>query len=162
MRAKRIVTKVGDIFEVPLDETKKRYFQFIAIDVTQLSSSTIRVFKTSYPLDATPQPNEIVRDEVDFYSHTSLRGGIVQGLWKKIGKSSDVGELEVLFRGNNDQYDPTKVSEHWFVWKISQAPKRVGKLEGENRNSELGAVCPPMAIIDRMKKGSYRFVEPRF
>lgn len=43
--AKRIVTKIGDIFSVTLKNGKQRFFQYIANDYSQLNSSVIRVFR---------------------------------------------------------------------------------------------------------------------
>lgn len=42
---KRVLTKIGDVFEVKIDETSKKYFQYIANDMTQLNSDVIRGFK---------------------------------------------------------------------------------------------------------------------
>lgn len=41
----RVVTKVGDVFSVKLDNEMKKYFQLIAFDLTQLNSDVIRAFK---------------------------------------------------------------------------------------------------------------------
>lgn len=46
--AKRIVTKIGDVFCAEIDNRIKRYFQYIVNDMEQLNSSVIRVFKTHY------------------------------------------------------------------------------------------------------------------
>jgi hypothetical protein len=78
MKTPRIITKIGDLFEVPLDGEKKRYFQFVAIDATQLNSSVIGVFKSQYPLEARPTPDEVIRAEVDFYAHPMLKIGILR------------------------------------------------------------------------------------
>lgn len=43
--AKRIVTKIGDIFSVTLDNGNLRFFQYIANDSSCLGGSVIRVFK---------------------------------------------------------------------------------------------------------------------
>jgi hypothetical protein len=37
--------KVGDVFEVSIDTTHKRYFQYIGNDSSQLNMDVIRVFK---------------------------------------------------------------------------------------------------------------------
>ena len=47
--AKRIVTKMGDIFCVEIDNGYKRFFQYIINDIEALNSSVIRVFKTIIP-----------------------------------------------------------------------------------------------------------------
>lgn len=41
---KRIITKIGDIFCVEVDNDYKCYFQYVANDMTVLNSSVIRVF----------------------------------------------------------------------------------------------------------------------
>ena len=48
--AKRIVTKIGDVFCSEIDGQCKRFFQYFAIDSTMLNSSVIRVFKQHYPM----------------------------------------------------------------------------------------------------------------
>lgn len=97
--AKRIVTKMGDIFCVEIDNGYKRFFQYIINDIEALNSSVIRVFKTHYPMDYRPIMEEIVMDEVEFYAHTVLRAGIVYGAWYKVGNSKEIGEghKDVLF-----------------------------------------------------------------
>jgi len=46
--AKRIVTKIGDIFSVVLDNGNKKYFQYVANDLTQLNSDVIRSFNAKF------------------------------------------------------------------------------------------------------------------
>ena len=77
--AKRIVTKIGDIFSVTLDNGNSRFFQYIANDLTNLNSSVIRVFKKEYPKGYELNPEEVVSGDVDFYAHTVLRCGIAEG-----------------------------------------------------------------------------------
>ena len=48
---KRIITKIGDIFCVEVDNDYKCYFQYVANDMTVLNSSVIRVFAKHYPID---------------------------------------------------------------------------------------------------------------
>ncbi len=160
---RRIVTKVGDIFEVPLDDQGKKYMQYIATDQTQLTSSVIRAFKTKYPLDALPTADDIAKDAVDFYAHTILRQGILQNIWKKVGKSADLGSLNVWFRGTNDVMDPKiKVSKNWHVWRINGPRQKVGELLGEYQKAEIGSVMIATDIVDRMKTGKYGFVYPSY
>ena len=113
---KRIVTKIGDIFCVDVGDNHKRYFQYIANDLHQLNSSTIRVFKTKYPLDVEPNMEDIVADEVDFYSHTILKFGIQENAWIKVGKSKNVGSFDsIMFRSTNDYSSSCLKSYHWYV-----------------------------------------------
>lgn len=93
-KRKRIVTKIGDLFSVDLDGKTKRFFQYVAIDESMLGGSVIRVFKRKYDIDAEPSFDEIVNDEVDFYTHTSLKIGIQEEYWQKIGRNLNVGDTE--------------------------------------------------------------------
>lgn len=56
----RVVTKIGDVFEVKLDENTKKYFQYVANDLTQLNSDVIRAFKKKYPVDESPDLKDVV------------------------------------------------------------------------------------------------------
>ena len=103
--AKRIVTKIGNVFCAEIDDKYKCFFQYIMNDLVQLNSSVIRVFKRRYPMDYKPDMEEIVNDEVLFYAHTILYAGIMYDAWYKVGKSMNLGEEEcrnVLFGYTND------------------------------------------------------------
>jgi hypothetical protein len=157
----RIATKIGDIFEVPLDDGCKKFIQYVANDQTQLNSSVIRAFKTKYALDAQPAVEEITKDFVDFYAHTVLKPGIIRKMWKKVGNSRDVGGLAILFRGTND--DPkVKVSKNWHVWEIDGPSRRVGELVDDYQKAEIGDVMPDDQIVHRMRTGKYSFVYPSY
>ncbi|HRK06003.1 MAG TPA: hypothetical protein PLW14_13010 [Chlorobiota bacterium] len=156
-KPKRVVTKIGDVFEVPISETEKKYFQLIAFDMTQLNSDVIRAFKLVVPLDESPKIADIIASGVEFYAHCVTKWGVKDGSWSKIGKSPDVGNLDnILFRGSSDYGNPQiKVSDSWYIWQINQKTVRVGKLEGENRNAEIGLVFTSTDIVHRMKHGFY-------
>lgn len=161
----RIVTKIGDIFAVRLDDTYCKYFQYVANDLTQLNSSVIRVFKNKYDLQIKTDLSEVVKGEVDFYAHCVLKWGIQLGLWQKVGKAADIGNIEVLFRGTKDYgrklgEEPVLVSENWYVWRINEEFRRVGKLVGEYKKAEIGLVINPDSIAHRIRTGVYDFDYP--
>jgi hypothetical protein len=86
--------------------------------------------------------------------------GIKMSAWEKVGKAPVVGEIAVLFRDTNDygrrsDEEPVKISQSWYVWKINEEFRGVGKLEGENQNSEIGMVINPLGVIHRMRTGEY-------
>lgn len=87
--AKRIVTRIGNVFCAEIEGKFKCFFQYIAKDMTQLNSSVIRVFKTHYPMEYKPVINDIIKDEVAFYAHTVLRAGIYFNAWYKIGTAKE-------------------------------------------------------------------------
>ncbi|ELY7246275.1 Imm26 family immunity protein [Acinetobacter baumannii] len=158
---KRIHTKIGDVFVVKLENGRKKYFQLVVFDLTQLNSDVIRVFKTSYSEDNNCNLSEIINDEVDFYAHCVTKWGIQLGFWEKVGKSLEVGNNDVLFRSSSD--DPkTKISDNWWIWKVNEQQQYVGKLEGENRLAEIGSIISPDSIVYRINTGKYDFVYPEF
>lgn len=165
--AKRIVTKIGDVFCVELVNGTKGYFQYIAKDLTQLNSSVIRVFRTHYPIDADVKINDIVKDEIDFYAHAILRSGIADEKWYKVGKSLDFDPDEVnnvIFGtasnviGVPGSLIPQFVDplSNWYIWRINYESLPVGPLPKKYVNIiEIGSVFQYPAIIDRMERGYY-------
>ncbi|MBN2777381.1 MAG: hypothetical protein JXR36_07050 [Bacteroidales bacterium] len=158
----RIYTKIGDVFLVVIDDKTKKYFQYIERDLTQLNSDVIRVFKAVYPIIDNPDLFEIVGGEVDFYAHCITKLGLKMKYWEKVGNIKDVGNVEnILFMSSGDN-PQTKISNNWWVWKINEEQKHVEKMEGENRNAEIGSVIPPDSIVHRMRTGKFDFVYPEF
>jgi hypothetical protein len=158
----RANTKIGDVFSVKIDGSNKKYFQYIVSDLTQLNSDVIRAFKNVYPINANPELTEIVQCEVEFYAHCVTKLGVKMGYWEKVGNIANVGNFkEVLFRSSGDN-PQTKISQNWWVWKINEEQKLVGKLESENKKSEIGSVIPPDSIVHRIQTGEYDFVYPEF
>lgn len=162
-------TKIGDILSVKLAENKKKYFQLIAFDLTQLNSDVIRAFDREYTMEESPLVTEIINDKVNFYAHCVTKFGIKFGLWEKVGNTPEVGKLDhILFRGSSDSGhkvgdEPVKVSSRWYIWRINDKDFTVvGKLKGENRQAEIGVVVNPHDIVDRMKTGKYNFFYPGF
>lgn len=165
----RAYTKIGDVFSVKLDSDNKKYFQLIAYDLTMLNSDVIRAFKPEFPLNANPKLSDIVTSEVDFYAHCFTKFGLKMNLWDKVGSSKDIGCLDgILFRDTNDCGHKVgekriEISDKWYVWRINDEKfTRVGKLEGENRNAEIGVVVNPYDIVNRIKTGKYNFFYPGF
>ena len=163
----RVVTKIGDIFCVKLDNNSKQYFQYVANDLTQLNSDVIRVFKKKYSIDETPKLTDVVNDEVSFSAHCVTNLGVKLGVWEKIGKVPFDGKVDTLFRDTNDHghklgEEPIKISNNWYVWKINEDFRRVGKLEGDNQKAEIGMVINPLSIAHRIRTGKYDFVYPGY
>ena len=157
--AKRIVTKIGYVFCVEIDNEYKVFFQYVANDLSQLNSSVIRVFKKHYPMDYVPDMDEIVKDQVDFYAHTVLRFGIVESAWYKVGKHSDLGDVENIgFRWFSEGHiDKMTKSYRWYVWKINQEYQDVGEMTKKYRHFDIGVVIPYFYIVGKIKTGKYKF-----
>ena len=154
-KKKRIVTKIGDIFRVDLDDNKKRFFQYVAIDESMLGGSVIRVFKRMYDIDAEPSFGEIVNDSVDFYTHTSLKIGILEGYWKKIGRIANIGDTENIFFRSVGELDASKLkkSRHWLVWKVNCERQDIGEMKEIYKKYDLGSIFPSIWVLNKIKTG---------
>jgi hypothetical protein len=160
---KRVYTKIGDVFSAVIDKDSKKYLQYVANDLTQLNSDVIRVFKRVYSKEQVPDLSEVVRGEVEFYAHCVTKWGVKLGYWEKVGSLTEVGTVDVFFRSSADDGNSLiKISHEWWIWKINEEQKYVGKLEGENQKAEVGSVIPPDSIVHRMKTGEYDFVYPKY
>jgi hypothetical protein len=155
--------KIGDVFSVKIGDHEKKYFQYIANDLTQLNSQVIRAFQGIYHGVDAPELKEIIKGEVEFYAHCFFKIGFKLRYWEKVGNVQEVGETEVIFRDSNDYGNPKiKISRNWYVWKINEPFVKVGELEGRNKNAEIGVVIPPDSIVHRMRTGKYDFVYPGY
>ncbi len=170
--AKRIVTKIGDIFCVEFQDGTKGYFQYIANDYTILNSSVIRAFKTHYPAGKDISIDDIVKDEVAFYAHTILRSGIGENVWYKVGKSMKLGveELEktVFGQADGDMYINNKIIDidplsNWSIWHVNKEMVNIGTLPEQYVDIiEIGYVFSHINIVHRMRSGYYLMTDVMF
>lgn len=108
----------GNIYEVMVPNERKRYFQYVCKDLSQLNGDVIRLFSRFYEMDASPTAEEIICDEVDCYMHTAVGAGVKFGLWAHYGRNKDVGSKDVYFRDANDygHYPGQRIVSHnWTV-----------------------------------------------
>ena len=167
--AKRVYTKKGDIYEIIIDDTYKRYIQLIGYDLECLNSDTFRVFKKSYPVDYNPTMDEILKDDIDFYVHSFAGGGIHDGIWNLAYRSKEVGKLDdIKFRSIGELPPPRmSFSEYVFsssrVWTFNGNDSHLicGKLPKKWEGAYHGGVLQPEDILHRIKYGKFRS-EPRY
>lgn len=165
---KRILTKIGDVFTMKIDGKTKKYFQYIANDLSQLNSDVIRVFRKKYSLSERPDIDSIINDEVDFFAHVVVNTGCKMGLWEKVGKNTTIGNIrQALFRASSDYgakmgEEPIQFSSNWHIWRVGEDRQFVGKLAGENRKAEIGIVVLPQDVLERAQTGKYSFQYPDF
>lgn len=165
--AKKIITKIGDVFCVEFDNDTKGYFQYIANDMTELNSSVIRAFKNHYPIGQSVEIEEIVNDEVDFYAHTVLRNGIADGSWYKVGKSINIGldSLNNVIFGHpqsteyiNGNIIDVSYETNWYIWNVNKKHIKIGTISPPLLKKVTdGAIVRSIDIITKMKRGYYLF-----
>ena len=144
--ATRIVLKVGNVYCLEIEGTCKYFLQYVGDDKSQLNSNVIRVFKTRYPLAYVPNLDDIVNDEVMFYAHVILKFGIQDGIWYKVGKHKDVGDLDIYFR---------LFGYRWYTWKIDGPFHFYDELSPEIEKYDLGWVFRYRDIVRKITTGHY-------
>lgn len=169
MKKTRIATtKIGDVFSAKINENTKKYFQLVGFDLSQLNSDVIRAFKEPFEIGDDPALDEIVKGEVLFYAHCNTRLGLKMGFWERAGSVEEIGRLDhILFRDTSDYgsalgEEPIRISNNWYVWRIGRPFRDVGRLEGENRESDVGIVINPLGIIELLKGNKYPPKYPDF
>lgn len=117
------------------------------------------MFKEHYPRNSNPDLSKIVSGEIEFYIHSTAKAGLKMNFWNKIGNSKDIGEINhILFRITED-YGETPceelitVSTKWWVWRINEEQKYVGKLKKKYQKSYIGMVINPFALLEMIKSG---------
>lgn len=167
--SKRVISKIGDIFYVALENGNKKYFQYIANDLTQLNSDVIRVYKKEYSPKEEIDYTKLLSGEIDFHALTMINLGMKLAFFHKESNSLVYPDINsIMFRDSNDygekiNGEPIKISNNWHIWQIGDRRfTKVGKLVGEYRKAEIGVVIPPYAIVERIKTGQFNFVYPSF
>lgn len=161
---REIMSKVGELYKIDSLEPA-RYFQFVAIDKTQLNSDAIAVFEYqgNIPIDTKGNANLelLAHSNVDFYTHTTVKAGEEKNLWAKIGEASLVNYSDALFKRVALKDDDLFLESHevssyknWFIWKINEEGKNVTDIKKYSK-SWRGEIFPPEDIIYRIKKGIY-------
>ena len=156
----RAFTKVGDIFEISLQNGKSRYFQYIAKDRTNLNADVIRVFRRSYVEIDSPQIDTIILDEIEYYLHTSVSAGVKIGVWKRFGSSQKLGNLDISFRISLDSFESElnkAASKKWVVWQLNKERCFVGRLPGSYHDAGIGMVYSPITIYNWLQTGKYPY-----
>lgn len=139
-------TKIGDVFEVIISDTEKRYMQYVISDMTNLNSDVVRAFKKKYPITEKPDINEIVKDEVMFYAHCDSKHGIKMEYWTLYGNTTDVGDTDNIMFRIPAEHD-VEVSYQWWIWRVNLKHQYIGKLKGEQKKIDLGSVFPVKSIL---------------
>lgn len=156
-----MVSRVGEVYKVPYVD-QNRYFQFVAIDQTQLNSDVVAVFKLTSAPDEIVELDAITSSDIEFFTHTTVNAGVKQSLWEKIGSSDAVdssGALfkEVYYENGLPDIEPFEADSYhsWIVWNINGEWQHIGADIDKYPNAELGAVFPPGSIVYRIEYGKY-------
>ena len=157
-------TKIGDVFEVKISDTEKKYMQYVVSDLTQLNSDVVRVFSKIYLIHEEPLLEDIVSGDVQFYVHCATKLGLKMKCWSLYGNIHEVGDYSnVIFRCSEDFANPqVKVSKDWYIWHINGSFIDVGKLPPKYYQSYIGVICSPPSVLKYVRTGIYQGVYPQY
>ncbi len=159
----KAVIRLGDVFSVDLGDRTKKYFQYVATDLTQLNSQVIRAFSKKYLMADAPALRDVVDGQIEFHAHVVIRWGIQMNLWQKVGTVKEIRPVNMQFRDSSDYTNPEVGSvRKLFVWTVNEPTRKVGRLEGDDRHAEIGLVVSPLDILHRMRTGKYGFGYPGY
>ena len=156
---KRIIIRKGDIFCVEISSQYKMFFQYVDRDLSQLNGTVVMVFCTKYPIDQNVPIDLIVNDKVWFYSNVMIRHGLIERLWYKYGKSSNLGDVNNiyfrLYRDSAVNLQPQLISHNWYVWKINGGHQFIGDLIEPYTNYNMGYLYPTNSLYTKIVTGVY-------
>jgi hypothetical protein len=163
----RVVIKLGNIFQVCTGKGRVKFFQYIGVDDTQLGSAVIRAFEQEYATSETVDLALVAQGKVAFHAHCQLRTGLRMNCWTKAGNTPIAMLPAPLFRHTFDYgrvagQEPILLSTNWTVWQMNEPMQKVGKLEGENQQAEIGLVMNCYDIVRRILHGAYDMLYPAF
>jgi hypothetical protein len=155
--------QIGDIFSTQINETEKKYFQYISIDVNQLNSDVIKVFDNKYKIFENPDYQDLLSCKVDFFAHTFLITGIKKGIFKKAGSMPVIDCMDkIIFRTTSDY--GTKIGElpilktnNWKFWNLEDNEiNKFRMLKVDDYDStHIGIVFNPSGILELLKGNKY-------
>lgn len=161
----------GDIYEIPLGNSKKAYMQYIGEDATQLYGDVVRVFQQQTSSTEAPSLHDLVRSPEQFCAHIyGVKYGIQDRLWQKIGQGEIINADKIRFRDfadpdvlNDDgKWVIPAVSKSWDVWYMNSERRHVKQLTEELAKAYPGPVIAPHFIIDWIKEGKKPYKYPDY
>lgn len=143
-----------------LESGRKKYFQYVANDLTQLNSDVIRCFEVDFDPTEEVDFERLIDCPVQFYAHCVIKLGLKMGLWRKVDSVEDVGSTDILFRGTQDYgrkigEPPIRISGNWHIWRTNEEFQHVGRLNEEGKKAFIGLVFNPLGIIELMNERQY-------
>lgn len=146
-RVRTTPLKIGDVFAIECPQGI-RCFQYLGKDETQMSSDVIAAFTPVFSTTDLPELKFLVRSEVGFYAHCIIKFGLKLSAWRKLGNTPVHADAStVQFRASSD-YGNKAVSRSlaWWIWRMNEPQRFVGRLEGQNQRAFIGIVFTPLDI----------------
>jgi|ERR1051326_5147081 hypothetical protein len=150
----KVKVSPGDIFEVPLQNGRKQFFQYVLKNLNQLGGNLIRAFDYECEVEKSVDTKELIKKPIKFYTHTMLLVGLKLGTWNKIGSEPIEKNFEMpTFRGTDDVYSMTKKSYKWYIEKGDKITW-IGELKDEFKHLPTDGVNPPHLVVRQLETGN--------
>ncbi len=149
------MVKVGDIFEIRLEDERKAYGQFVFKDKKQ--GPLVQIFNLIANEGDNFTPDEIKKSGDRFPPViTGLQAAIRAGLWRVIGKLPIV---EFSYPRFVSAYYDEKTGEayRWFVWDGEKTIQIGKELPIEYKGLEYRVVWSPYDVTYRIESGEYPY-----
>ena len=94
---------------------------------------------------------------MNFFAHTSLRIGILEGAWYKVGTHKNVGSTENIFFRLFDEGNFTYLTKsyRWYIWGINQKTTFVGEMEKKYLSYDMGWIYSYKNIVAKIETGEF-------
>lgn len=149
--SKRIITKVGDIFEVSLTGCKKAYAQLTIRSRNE--GDLLQVFDYIVPQEKQVDILKVVDCRLLFPPmFTSVIVGIKQGLWRKIG-NHPVKQVIYPDRLYTLWKSATGEASNWLLVLKDERISLGWRLPEKYKNLDFAALYSPDLIIKRIETG---------
>lgn len=161
---RKIESKIGDVFEIPLSDGRKTYGQY----VDDNGGNIIRIFNYSTSHNERPDLSRIDKSDLLFPPiHTSIDFAIKNCGWKIVGKLSIDGYVYKGFLNHSevlpmpkDRRDPIRIKS-WALWDGKKWIELGERLSEKYQKYESGAIFPPDLIVKRIETGFNMFEYPK-
>lgn len=139
--------KEGTVFCAKINNSHKRYLQYIGTDWWFRDADIIQVFDTVYPIEENPDIETIVRDKVFLYAECNLYLWARDGYWEIVGSSKVKTSLcDLNFRKESDK--------KWLIWNVGSKFAEDKHIYNEKKDG-------PLECFSEIAEGNYAQIMER-
>jgi len=147
-----IMTKIGDVFEIPLSDGRKAYGQLVFRD--KKNGPLIIIFN-KITKESILDVKELINIKPLFPPViTGLNAAIRTGMWRIIGKFP-INDFVYPKFVNSDWNQKSGKAIMWYVWDGEKDTKIGPFLPDELKNLEFLVVWSPYDVVYRIETGEY-------
>jgi hypothetical protein len=151
--------KIGDIYQVDLDDGNAAIIQHVGVDATQLGSAVVYVVPYLVRINGLIDYDASLKAGTGFFAHVFLKAGETLGVWRKVTWSNYLAREYQLWAICDQADRQCERPDSWVVWHSNQE-MRPPVNRNELGGSELGLVINPRQIVERIKIGKYSIFYP--